>query len=198
MSLASISTMSRFGSRSLAMIAVHNPVYPPPTMHVGARRSRVGSLDRRQESPWRTLPVCGIVVSRPPRMNDLDALGFPLDGVSLLPWLVEGAEYPEHDLFWRVSSQGALRRGKFKFVIDQRDKALMGSWPRPIGVTRHLYDFSGDGREAADIARHHPDLVAELHAEWNRVNNELLDYPPGHRGLPRRASATQPAISQPD
>ena len=74
----------------------------------------------------------------------------------------------------------------------------MGSWPRPIGTTHHLYDLSGDGREAADIARHHPELVATLHAEWDRINGELLPYPAGHRGLPRHATATQPAVSQPD
>ena len=28
-----MSTTSREGSRSLAMIAVHSPVYPPPTTH---------------------------------------------------------------------------------------------------------------------------------------------------------------------
>ena len=32
-SWASISTTSRDGSRSLAMIAVQRPVYPPPTTH---------------------------------------------------------------------------------------------------------------------------------------------------------------------
>ncbi|CAB4731974.1 unannotated protein [freshwater metagenome] len=32
-SWASINTTSRDGSRSLAMIAVQSPVYPPPMMH---------------------------------------------------------------------------------------------------------------------------------------------------------------------
>ena len=122
----------------------------------------------------------------------------PLDGRSLLPWLVDGEPHPQHDLFWRVASQGALRRGQYKYVIDHRDKAVMGNWPRPIGTTEHLYDLSGDGRECADIARHHPALVASMRDEWNRVNADLLPYPPGHRSLPRRATATEPAVSQPD
>ena len=32
-SAPSMSTTSRDGSRSLAITAVHSPVYPPPTMH---------------------------------------------------------------------------------------------------------------------------------------------------------------------
>ncbi len=122
----------------------------------------------------------------------------PLDGVSLLPWLVGGDAHPDHDLFWRVSSQGALRRGKFKYVFNQRDHALFGSWPRIIPFSHALYDLSGDGREAANVARHHPELMASMRAEWERLAAELLPYPEGHRGLPRHATATKPAISQPD
>ena len=40
----SISTTSRDGSRSLAMIAVHSPVYPPPTTQ---RSQRLGPHERR-------------------------------------------------------------------------------------------------------------------------------------------------------
>jgi arylsulfatase A-like enzyme len=122
----------------------------------------------------------------------------PIDGVSLLPWLVDGAPHPGHDLVWRVSSQGALRRGRWKYVIDHRDKAIMGGWPRPIGTTEHLYDLSGDGREAADVARHHPELLAALRDAYARVDASLLPYPPNHRGLPRQRSGSQPAVSQPD
>ncbi len=36
----SINTTSRDGSRSLAITAVHSPVYPPPTMHRSQCSSR--------------------------------------------------------------------------------------------------------------------------------------------------------------
>jgi arylsulfatase A-like enzyme len=134
----------------------------------------------------------------------LDAAGtgpsaeVPLDGVSLLPWLLDGEPHPDHDLFWRVASQGALRRGQFKYVFNNRDQAFLGSWPRMIKFSHRLYDLSGDGREVADVSRHHPEVLVTLRAEWERISATLLPYPVGHRGLPRHATATQPAISQPD
>ena len=137
----------------------------------------------------------------------LDAAGvtvaedWPLDGVSLLPWLLDGERFPEHDLFWRISSQGALRRGRFKYFRDGRDRALLGSWPRFWGNHEFLYDVTVDGHEAADVKRHHPELVAELRTEWDRVNAGLLPYPPDHSGVPRppaHATAGRPAISQAD
>lgn len=54
--------------------------------------------------------------------------GYPLDGASLLPWLIDGADYPEHDLFWCIASQGALRHGNSKYLRDGRDRAIIGSW----------------------------------------------------------------------
>ena len=138
----------------------------------------------------------------------LDAAGtaphpdWPLDGVSLLPWLVEGADYPEHDLFWRLSSQGAYRRGRFKYLRDGRDRARLGNWPRRFdtdtGYYELLYDVTVDGREMANVARHHPEVVEELRAAWDAFAAELLPYPPDHPGLPRHAGGGLPAVSEAD
>ena len=126
---------------------------------------------------------------------------WPLDGISLLPWLVDGADYPAHDLFWRISSQGALRRGRFKYLRDGRDRGRLGNWPRTFPDGGHyelLYDVTVDGREMADVARHHPDVVAELRAAWEAIDAELLPYPPSHPGLPRHATSSLPAVSEAD
>lgn len=140
----------------------------------------------------------------------LDAAGtgphpdYPLDGVSLLPWLVEGAEFPEHDLYWRLASQGALRRGRFKYLRDGRDRAAFGNWPRRFQRSRGhwdlLYDVTVDGREMAEISRHHPEVLAELRAEWERITADLLPYPDTHPNLPRPRQAQDglPAVSQAD
>jgi arylsulfatase A-like enzyme len=122
----------------------------------------------------------------------------PLDGVSLLPWLVDGADYPEHDLVWRISSQGAVRRGRFKYLRDLRDRAYLGNWPRRFGDYELLYDVTVDGREAADIARHHPEIVAELREVWDRYDAELIPYPDDHPGVPRHARRGRPAVSEAD
>jgi arylsulfatase A-like enzyme len=113
------------------------------------------------------------------------AADYPLDGVSLLPWLVDGAGFPEHDLFWRTSNQGAVRRGRFKYLRDRRDRAVLGNWPRRFGDYHLLYDVAGDGRERADVADRYPDVLAELRAAWEQHNRELLPYPPDTPGLPR-------------
>ena len=111
---------------------------------------------------------------------------YPLDGVSLVPWLAEGAPYPVHDLFVRIASQGALRRGRFKYLRDLRDRAIHGNWPKRPGPYELLYDVTVDGREAANLAAHHPDVVTDLRDAWDRFNDTLLPYPSGHRGLPPR------------
>ncbi|TDC44110.1 twin-arginine translocation pathway signal protein [Micromonospora sp. KC213] len=122
--------------------------------------------------------------------------GFPLDGVDLMPWLVDGADFPEHDLFWRTSNQGALRRGRFKYLYDRRDRSVLGNWPRREGPFHLLYDVSVDGREQADIAARHPDLLNDLRETWERTDAQLLPYPAGHPGVPQPEA--KPATSEPD
>lgn len=128
---------------------------------------------------------------------------YPSDGVSLLPWLVDGADHPDHTLFWRISSQGALRRGRWKLLIDNRPQPRLGNWPLlPHGAVK-LFDLTSDGREHADLAPHHPELVADMHAEWERINATLLPYPDDHDGRPenvgpRLAELGSPAISRAD
>ena len=128
--------------------------------------------------------------------------GYPLDGVSLLPWLVDGADHPDHDLFWRIASQGALRRGRFKYLRDGRGRARLGNWPRKFeeeqGYYDLLYDVTVDGREMAELSRHHPEVLADMKAAWERFEAELLPYPTTHRNLPRHAGNGLPAVSEAD
>jgi arylsulfatase A-like enzyme len=52
----------------------------------------------------------------------LDAAGVqpadshPLDGHTLLPYLLDGAPAPDNTLFWRTSRAGALRSGRWKYL----------------------------------------------------------------------------------
>lgn len=124
---------------------------------------------------------------------------YPLDGPSLVPWLVDGAQYPQHDLVWRIASQGALRRGRFKYLRDRRDRALLGNWPRRYGDYDLLYDVTVDGREAANVAPHNRDMLEELRAAWEAADADLLPYPVDHPNLPPgHATPTRAAVSQPD
>jgi arylsulfatase A-like enzyme len=95
----------------------------------------------------------------------------PFDGTSLVPYLLDGAAPPRHDLFWRTRSAGALRRGPWKLLRS-------GSAPDA------LYDVVADPGEEADLASRHPDVVAQLAARWEEVAAGLLPYPQrrGRRG----------------
>jgi arylsulfatase A-like enzyme len=89
---------------------------------------------------------------------------YPFDGTSLVPHLLDGAEPPGKDFFWRTRSEGALRRGPWKLL-------------RPDSAPDALYDLTADPGEEADLAARHPDLVAELAARWDEVAAGLLPYP---------------------
>lgn len=89
---------------------------------------------------------------------------YPLDGDGLIPYLLEGVQLPERDLFWRTRSSRALRRGDWKYLRDSSGEAL--------------YNLSQDMREQANVARHHPERLARLRARWEEINKGLLPYPP--------------------
>lgn len=157
---------------------------------------------------WPAAVAGGQVTDRPVDTLDLTATlieaggaspgpEHPLDGVSLLSWLTGEADFPVHDLFWRTSNQGALRRGRFKYLRDRRDRAVLGNWPRRFDDFHLLYDVTVDGRERADIARTHPEVLDELRAAWERIDAELLPYPPEHPGMPQ-PPPSDTVLSDPD
>jgi arylsulfatase A-like enzyme len=106
--------------------------------------------------------------------------GHPLDGESLLPWLLDGADAPDRDLLWRTRDQGAVRRGPFKLLYDRQAKPLWMHAFSSDGPRIRLFDVTVDGREKADISAEHPDLTAELLALWQSFDDELLPYPSVH------------------
>jgi arylsulfatase A-like enzyme len=80
-----------------------------------------------------------------------------LDGVNLLPYL-EGKKpgSPHEMLFWRVGENAAMRKGQWKLV--------------QAGTNAWLFDLAQDIGEGKDLARDHPDVVADLKkalAAWN-------------------------------
>ena len=85
-----------------------------------------------------------------------------------------------------------------KYLHDRRPRPRLGAWPVTDGDYHLLYDVTVDGREKANLAPHHPGLLAELRVEAERFDAEMLPYPPDMPGLPRRATADQPAVGHPD
>jgi arylsulfatase A-like enzyme len=78
----------------------------------------------------------------------------PLDGENVLPTLAGQKLLGERTFFWRLprpeerSGQKAVRRGKWKYVLD-RDIEL-------------LFDLGKDIGERQNLARRHPEVVDEL------------------------------------
>jgi arylsulfatase A-like enzyme len=115
----------------------------------------------------------------------LDAAGVsparthPLDGTTLLPWLLDADPPPERDLLWRTRTQGAIRRGPHKLLVHHHGKTLWNG-RYPTGAPYHeLFDLTADGREKANLAAEHPALMADLLAAWEAYESALLPYPTG-------------------
>lgn len=82
-------------------------------------------------------------------------------GRSWLPYLM-GDEAPAHDetsvTGWELFGRKGLRKGKWKLVY----------LPAPNGpATWQLYDLDTDPGETSDLAKHQPDKLAELLADWD-------------------------------
>ncbi|HKZ04847.1 MAG TPA: sulfatase-like hydrolase/transferase [Methylomirabilota bacterium] len=102
----------------------------------------------------------------------LDAAGvaahrdYRLDGISLLP-VLERPERPiPRDLYWRMKFRGqkALRSGDWKYLLLDGDE--------------FLFDLSKDQRERANLARRHPERVAEMRARYAAWEATLPPIPP--------------------
>ncbi|WP_269938603.1 sulfatase-like hydrolase/transferase [Arthrobacter sp. HY1533] len=101
----------------------------------------------------------------------------PLDGQSLLGWLVDGNSEPEDALLWRTRGQGAVRKGRFKLLHDRVAKPLWHKDDDFAGSRTRLFDLGTDDREKADVAEMHPEVVQELLGLWRTLDAELMHYP---------------------
>jgi arylsulfatase A-like enzyme len=88
---------------------------------------------------------------------------YPLDGVSLVDHLFRGNRVPARDLFWRMRSGRALRRGNLKYV-------------RLSNGPDELFDVAADPREQANLATARSADLAALRTTWETINSTLLPY----------------------
>jgi arylsulfatase A-like enzyme len=86
-----------------------------------------------------------------------DPTRYELDGLDVMPMLVRGAPTPHRELFWEMDGQTAIRRGKWKLVLNGR--LVEGSEPADAV---HLADLESDMGEQHNLKEEHPALVAEL------------------------------------
>ncbi len=73
-----------------------------------------------------------------------------LDGINLLPHLVEQAKLPQRSMFWAHGNRLAIRKGEFKLVTNT-------NFANPS-----LFNLSADLGEKQNLSEDHPELVQEL------------------------------------
>jgi arylsulfatase A-like enzyme len=86
----------------------------------------------------------------------------PLDGLDLLPQLLDGAADVHRTLYWRMRDpmQRALREGRWKYLqIDARD---------------YLFDLEADWRERADFALEQPSRLERMKEQWQAWSDTML------------------------
>jgi arylsulfatase A-like enzyme len=96
-----------------------------------------------------------------------------VDGVDLVPFLRgDREEAPHGDLFWKIKSAAALRRGDWKLL-------MLAPEFRP-----QLFHLGRDVGEARDLAGEEPALTRELLDAWQAWNRTM---PPPARPTPAAA-----------
>ena len=90
-----------------------------------------------------------------------------IDGVNLLPFLLDEQEGRPHDtFFWRQGRKAAFRSGDWK-IVTNRSKAPTRTW--------ELYNLANDHTETTNLAATRPDKLRELEAAWSALNARMAD-----------------------
>lgn len=95
---------------------------------------------------------------------------YELDGVDIWPTIAMGAHAPERDIYWEMGKQTAIRRGRWKLVLN--GQLVSGAEP---DSEVHLSDLENDPGERRNLCREHPELTAELKAAalaWRQTIEE--------------------------
>ncbi len=79
---------------------------------------------------------------------------YPIDGISLRSILMNPGEAFERPLYWRMNhrDQRALRQGAWKYLKVEEHE--------------YLFNLDNDERERANLAKIHPERLAEMRQQW--------------------------------
>ena len=98
-----------------------------------------------------------------------DPSAYDLDGRDILPMVADGAPSPHPELFWEFREQTAVRRGRWKLVLNGYQ------WEElPPEDPVFLSDLETDVGESVNLAGAHPELAAELKAAAEAWRATLL------------------------
>ena len=97
------------------------------------------------------------------RKFDLCRFSFGYSRMESGPVLAGKRPIYERKFFWRTKRQGAMLRGKWKYIRDSKEE--------------YLYDLLVDEHEQADFARKHPEILNSLRREFDAWESEMAKYP---------------------
>ena len=88
-----------------------------------------------------------------------------LDGINILPQLLENKILPNRSVCWKIGDEKAIRRGKWKLCMIGNDNL-------------ELFDLSTDIGEQKNVASENPQKVKQLIVEYNNWEEEVTkNYP---------------------
>jgi hypothetical protein len=89
---------------------------------------------------------------------------YEVDGASALSVLTGSGKSPHEALFWAQAGQTAVRRGKWKLVMNGRTYGRGPEGSKPLGGEESVFlsDLSADPGETKNLRRVHPEIVDEL------------------------------------
>jgi arylsulfatase A-like enzyme len=88
---------------------------------------------------------------------------YPFDGIDLSSALAGKRSDVDRSFFWRTKRQGAMRRGKWKFLRE--------------GKNEFLFDLSVDEREQAEFKSENTAVFEGLRHEFDKWESEMMRYP---------------------
>jgi arylsulfatase A-like enzyme len=121
-------------------------------------RIKPGTVSEQVWAFWDVLPTLADLTGQPVPAN--------LDGVSILPAVLDGKPVAHPPLYWEFHERGFDQAAR----IDDW-KAVRHGLKKPI----ELYDLKADAGEARDVAGQHPDVVKrfEEYLKTARVDSEI-------------------------
>jgi arylsulfatase A-like enzyme len=92
---------------------------------------------------------------------------YPLDGEEQVSILSGQHSIADRTFYWRTARQGAMRRGKWKYIRE--------------GKNESLHDLSADEREQAEFSTSHPNELSRLREAFNNWEAQMVKYPAANR-----------------
>ena len=98
----------------------------------------------------------------------VDLNQYESDGKNILPMVIEGEKSPHDSIFWEMNEQTAVRKGKWKLVLDGY---LVEGVPSENNV--HLSDLENDMAESKNLKEKYPQITKELKEIAENWRNDI-------------------------